>query len=894
LGLGVAIIVGAVLVSASGAATETGLRVTTINVSTRASVVAYLRSIHVNPKNAVIQRGHLNYAGAHCPGTHWTCASTRHTVVQVAKPDGQNRFVCRRSHCAVVQLSGIEHGVYFSTRQGASTAASGPKPPPQPGNTGYCVKTTGLTQSCTISQGDNNGPNLAGIYQNTMKASGLTQTALYTASITQQSSGTFGNTACVSQIVNIDGSTTALKGKPVTVNLNAHQSVLIQQDAVGSGANTANQAAQGDGHCASGAVAPATAPGLLQSQILTSTANGTATITQNENRNDPAVPDTTNFPCPNVPNQFAPANLCIDIEQNQGAANLTGSGSNGAAFWQENDLTALGNTAAGGTINQTQGAAALGVGGLWGNVNQQSTGTSTFASNQNEVQCEDALSRAAIPIPNTTVSCDTGGDTDPPAGVTVNQAQFGPAGMGSPTKSGSGPVHYYHGGKDPGTSSQTGGTGNNSYQINQNTTQNNDNNTVQKNFLIGGLTSSGNGAVTQNALIQNNTKENVQAGTGSVAGQIICSGSTSASCHKTLSAPVISAQPNDPIPQGADSTFNYSNVDPTVDFVCTLKDVTTNTTTPETCPSTQGTNTSGSVTFSNLPTGQYTFSIKTEDPSNNDLGPASTVTWTIVDANISVTPQTNADEVGGSHTFTVTVLKDLGHGNDMTTPAAGETVTTKIVDSNGATSSMTGGTCGNTSGTTGTGTTDSNGQCTIVVNGPAAGTVKAFASVGVHFTGTPNNLTINRDSDSMTATPTHGPGGTDEATETWVDAYITLTPAAPSQTAGTSQPMTATVYVNDGSSNAYVLTGGVPITFSKSDSGGATSVFLPGGVNTCTTSSVNDSTLGTCAVTVNSGNTGQTKVNASFTNLNVDGVLLSRATGDTISSDSPDAVITWN
>jgi hypothetical protein len=886
LGLAVAIIVGAALVSASGAASMKAQKETRIDVSTRAAVIHYLRSIHVNPKGAVVQRGHLNYAGARCPGQGWTCASTKHTVVQIAKPGGQNRFVCRSNHCAVVQVSGTRHGMYVSGLHLASPAKPGG------GSTGVCIKTTGLTQSCTISQ-SGAGPNVAGVYENSMKASGLTQTALYTASITQQSSGSNKNQACVSQIINMDGSTTALKGKPVTVNLKAHQSVLIQQDAVGSGANIADHAANGDGTCASGAVAPATAAGLLQSQILTSSANGTAAITQNLDRNDPTVPDTTNFPCPNVPAQFAPANLCIDIEQNQGLGNATGSGSNGAAFWQENDLTALANTAAGGSIDQTEGAAALGVGGLWGNVNQQSTGTSTFTSNQNEVQCEDALSQAQpLPVPTPTAPCDT--RQDPPAGVHVSQAQYGPAGMGAPTKSGSGRVHYYHGGKDPSTSSQTGGNGHNSYQVNQHTQQNNDNNMVQKNFLIGGLTSSGSGTVTQNALIQNNTKENVQAGTGSVAGQIVCSGSTSASCHKTLSAPVISAQPNDPIPQGADSTFNYSNVDPTVAFVCTLEDVTTTTTTTETCPSTQGTDTHGSVTFSNLPTGQYTFSIQTTDPSNNDLGPASTVTWTVVDANISIADQTNADEVGGSHTFTVTVLKDLGDGVGMNTPAAGETVTTSIVDSNGATSSMTGGTCGAASGTTGTGTTDSNGQCTIVVNGPTAGTVQAFASVGVHFTGTPNNLTINRDSDSTTATPTHGPGGTDEATETWVDAYITISPPTPSQTAGTSTDMTATVYVNDGASNAYVPTGGVPITFSKSDSGGATAAFIPGGVHTCTTSSMNDSTLGTCTVTLNSGNIGQTKVNAAFTNLSVDGVLLSRATGDTISSDSPDAVITWH
>src|SRR2546423_525744 len=60
---------------------------------------------------------------------------------------------------------------------------------------------------------------------------------------------------------------------------------------------------------------------------------------------------------------------------------------------------------------------------------------------------------------------------------------------------------------------------------------------------------------------------------------------------------------------------------------------------------------------------------------------------------------------------------------------------------------MTGGTCGNTSGTTGTGTTSAAGTCTITIDGPTTGTVKAFASVTIHFGAT----TVNRDSDSTTA-----------------------------------------------------------------------------------------------------------------------------------------------
>src|SRR3954466_1944845 len=167
-------IIGVALVSASGAATTKTQNVTKINVSTRTAVVHYLRSIHVNAKHAVIQRGLRNYAGAHCPGTRWACASTKHTVVQITKQSGQNRFVCKSSKCVVVQISGTVHGVYLSGR--ISTAA----PNKGGGNSGVCVKTgsgatTGGGQTCTINQ-TGSVANTAGPLQTTQKEVGAEQT----------------------------------------------------------------------------------------------------------------------------------------------------------------------------------------------------------------------------------------------------------------------------------------------------------------------------------------------------------------------------------------------------------------------------------------------------------------------------------------------------------------------------------------------------------------------------------------------------------------------------------------------------------------------------------------------------------------------------------------------
>src|SRR5579862_9605901 len=164
-----ALIAAVVLVSASGAATTKAQKGARIDVSTRSAVIHYLRSIHVNPKGVVIQRGDLNYAGARCPGGRWTCASTRHTVVQISKRGGTNRFVCRSSKCVVVQLSGVAHGVYIFGRHLASAAGKDGG-----GSTATCVKTgsgatTGSGQSCTINQ-SGSGPNLAGVYQNAQRS----------------------------------------------------------------------------------------------------------------------------------------------------------------------------------------------------------------------------------------------------------------------------------------------------------------------------------------------------------------------------------------------------------------------------------------------------------------------------------------------------------------------------------------------------------------------------------------------------------------------------------------------------------------------------------------------------------------------------------------------------
>jgi hypothetical protein len=434
----VAFLGAAALVSASGAATTNRQMVSKINVSTRAAVVQYLRSIHVNPTGVVIQRGANNYAGPNCPGIGWNCATTTHPVVQVAAAGGKNTFNCGTGSCAVVQV--------------AAAPTAGP-------NTAICVKTTGLGQSCTISQSSATRDNRAVVYENILKTSGLTQTASSTASITQQATGaTNGNTACVTQNIKMDGSTVAKKGTPVNVTLEAHQTVTIAQDVLGSGANSAALSATSAGGCGTGT--------LGQSQTLTSTAMGSGPITQNENAANGG------------------ANMTIDVEQNQGSGHGVGSGANTANFVQTNLLKSIANSPV-GPISQTQSSVN---GGLLGTVNQDSSGISTATTTQTETQCEDAA-KSGLSL------CDTNDPDASDAPASLTQIQYGP-------------VH-----KGVGEATQTGNT-DDTFSVSQTSTQDNDQGagSQQTNVLQGDCNTPGNCTVNQTTNIDGQTNTNTQSG----------------------------------------------------------------------------------------------------------------------------------------------------------------------------------------------------------------------------------------------------------------------------------------------------------------------------------------------------------------------------------------------
>jgi hypothetical protein len=475
--------------AASTAAAQRAALLRHADFSTIAGAKAYFRSIGVNPRGVVIQRGARNYAGPRCPGRRWTCTETTHPVVQIAAAGGRNRFLCRTARCAVVQL----------TRRAATTRLSLAAPTAKP-NKAVCIKTMGLTQSCSISQSSATTDNTAVVYQNAGKLSGLTQTASSSASITQRATGSSNtNKACVFQATTIDGSTVAKKGTPVTVTLESHQSVNITQDSTGGG-NSAQHSASSSGNCGP-------AP-LTQTQTLSSTATGSGAITQNQNVAD------------NGPN------VVLDIEQNQGAGFLgVAHGPNDVDFTQTNSLTAIANTPV-GPVNQTQSSS---TGGIQAMVNQDSRDVSTANANQDEKQCEDAFALLTTPI-----NCDT--DNQDPPGYSLTQTQFGPIGnTGGPAPTGQRtPMKVTKGPCPPDCARQTGND-DDTFTITQTTQQDNDTGENQTNTVHGDCTSDGDCTVTQTATVNGETTgPNTQSGQH-VNTQIACTGSDCTTSASTTS-----------------------------------------------------------------------------------------------------------------------------------------------------------------------------------------------------------------------------------------------------------------------------------------------------------------------------------------------------------------------
>jgi hypothetical protein len=525
------------------------------NLRNRAGAARYLRAIGLNPHHFVIQRGIRNYAGAKCPGTGWSCTSTAHPVIQIASAGGSNTFQCSTASCAVVQV-----------------AAAPAKP-----NKASCVKTTGVGASCSISQASSAG-NQAIVWEDAGKLTGLTQTALYSASITQKATGSgAANTACVHQQIVIDGSTKNTSSTGATVALEAHQSIGITQDS-SSGGNTVQDASQPVNGVPGCVALPTSCPqdllqpcGLSQTQILSSTATSKGAVVQNENKTDTGP------------------NLTLNIKQNQSSGFVNSAqGQNFAVFTQTNNLSAVANAPAGATQWQSSPN-----GGILAAVSQDSRDVSTAIARQKETQCEDAQ-------PSGLTGCDLN-DQDKPPGYTLTQTQYGPVR------------------KTPGDSSQTG-NGDDSFSVIQNSRQDNDTGSGQTNVVSGGFHTDGTGTVSQTTTVNGQTSTDTQAGTGDVSGNLNCTGS---SCTSTPPPPpTINSHPDNPT-SSPDATFTFSDADSSATFLCQLDGGGYSS-----CTSPK--------TYTALDPGSHTFSVEAKNPTTAEVSDATPFTWTISSNNANV------------------------------------------------------------------------------------------------------------------------------------------------------------------------------------------------------------------------------------------------------------------
>ena len=477
--------------AASMLAARRGALLRHANLRTLAGVKRYLRAIGVDPRGVVIQRGLRNYAGPSCPGAGWACTSTAHPVVQIAADGGKNTFLCTSGSCVVVQATTSKSATKSSRALTAAAAT----------NTAKCNKTTGLIQSCTISQTSATADNVALVVERAKQASSLDQTlsANVTAQITQQATGPNNNNqACVYQeIAETLAPTNAKKGVAVSTTLNATQRVTIAQDAA-AGSNTVQNAAAppASAACVSGP--------LTQTQTLATRATGTAAITQSEN---------VSFNAPYVN---------LDIEQNQGAGLGSATGPNTAAFSQTSTLTASASTPA-GPVTQTQGSANA---GILAKVNQFSHGLSAASASQTETQCEHAQTSGSP-------TCTSGA----PPTYELHQVQFGPiSNSGGARSATSRKLAYVKKGVCPPDCSTQADNPDDTFTINQSSTQTNDTHTDQTNTVQGECVTSGGCTATQT------TNENGTATTHTASGSAVDTSTDCAegSCTTTTTSGFVS------------------------------------------------------------------------------------------------------------------------------------------------------------------------------------------------------------------------------------------------------------------------------------------------------------------------------------------------------------------
>ncbi|NJN81907.1 MAG: hypothetical protein HC802_06225 [Caldilineaceae bacterium] len=212
-------------------------------------------------------------------------------------------------------------------------------------------------------------------------------------------------------------------------------------------------------------------------------------------------------------------------------------------------------------------------------------------------------------------------------------------------------------------------------------------------------------------------------------------------------------------------------------------------------------------------------------------------------ARLTLTPGEAANQLGDPHVLTVTLeIDDATLTPPNFLPAAGQNVTVTIVSGPG---SLTPG--------SGVCVTNGSGQCTVTLNSAVTGTT----SLSAFWTGVVSSTAIlSATSDSNTGT-----GTPDPSVKRWVDAELTLEPAAAANQVGDPHVMTATLRFDKGDGSGFQpAPDGQIITGTVINSSGANGVLNS---PTCTTSGG----TGTCQLILNATAPGLSSVTAAWNGL---------------------------
>ncbi len=250
--------------------------------------------------------------------------------------------------------------------------------------------------------------------------------------------------------------------------------------------------------------------------------------------------------------------------------------------------------------------------------------------------------------------------------------------------------------------------------------------------------------------------------------------------------------------------------------------------------------------------------------------------FNICGADIQIGPN-DTNEVGQPHTFNVTVNQLIG--GQASAPADGTDVDVTLTHSvTGGDIDITANSCDTdavdpaTPGVNGVGTV--NGVCSVTFDSDTAGVVTGHAAATLSF----GSLSF--------PVQTDGTGtNSGDATKTFVDAYITITPTETNEV-GEDHTFTVTVRKDDGDDGGFVSApDGTPVSVTLTAANGAVTNLIS---DTCASPGTSG---GTCSVTFDSATAGTITGHASVS-LTLNGLLVSRQTNG-VSPNSGDAVKTY-